>query len=151
MNDRHVSITRTYDAPRELVWAAWTEPDQVARWWGPDEFETPRDSVEIDLRVGGHFNLVMVEAGSGSEFPVRQEITEVVDQELLVMRSPAQPEVGLDHETTCRVELSEADGKTIVSVKTGPFTERMEPMAQAGWNAQMQRLEALLTQTAKTL
>jgi uncharacterized protein YndB with AHSA1/START domain len=44
-------ITRVFDAPRELVWNAWTEPERVKRWWGPEGFTAP--FCRIDLRVGG--------------------------------------------------------------------------------------------------
>src|SRR6185295_16943789 len=48
-----VVITRIFDAPRELVWKAWTEPERFMRWWGPKDFTSPM--CEIDLRVGGRF------------------------------------------------------------------------------------------------
>ncbi len=51
--DRAVVVTRTVDAPRELVWKAWTEPARVMRWWGPKDFTSPR--CEIDLRTGGTY------------------------------------------------------------------------------------------------
>src|SRR4051794_32864996 len=51
--DQQVLITRIFDAPRDVVFRAWTDPDQVAQWFGPDGFEAPRETVEIDLRVGG--------------------------------------------------------------------------------------------------
>lgn len=144
----YVTINRTYDAPRELLWAAWTDPEQVAQWWGPREFAVPRESVTIDARVGGVFELVMVEkGGEGREFPVKQEITELVEPERLVMRMAAQPEAGLTHETVCEVDFIEQDGKTEVRVKTGPFSAEMAPMADQGWNAQMDRLEDALTST----
>ena len=50
---RKLVITRTFDAPRELVWKAWTEPERFMRWWGPKIFTSPR--CEIDLRVEGRF------------------------------------------------------------------------------------------------
>jgi len=144
MSDGYVNLTRIYEAPRELVWRAWTEPQQVAQWWGPHEFDTPLESLEIDLREGGVFNLVMIENASGNEFPLRCEIVELVEHELLLMRSAPQPEVGLAHETTCRVEFADEEGKTRLTVTTGPFTAEMEPMANAGWTAQLERLETLL-------
>ena len=144
----YVTITRTYDAPREVLWAAWTEADQVAQWWGPREFEVPRDSVTIEARVGGAFAFLMVErGGEGREFPVNYELTELVEPERLAMRMPAQPEAGLAYETICEVDFVEVDGKTEVHVKTGPFTDEMKPMAEMGWNAQMERLDETLSAT----
>src|SRR5262245_53560441 len=109
--EQQITITRLFDAPRELVFRAWTEPDQVARWFGPTGFETPRESVEIDLRVGGRFELRMVRAGPGPEHPVSYEIVELVEPELLVLKSEPMPEVGLHHGTVARIELEEEGGK----------------------------------------
>ncbi|MBI4357970.1 MAG: SRPBCC domain-containing protein [Candidatus Omnitrophica bacterium] len=50
-------ITRIFDAPRELVWKAWTKPDRVMRWWGPKIFKSP--SCKIDFRVGGKYLFCM--------------------------------------------------------------------------------------------
>ena len=49
--EQRIAITRIFDAPRELVFRAWTDPDHVAKWYGPAGFDTPRDSVVIDPRV----------------------------------------------------------------------------------------------------
>ena len=53
---REVLITRIFDAPRERVFRAWTDPDEVAAWFGPEHFDTPRERIRIDLRVGGRFH-----------------------------------------------------------------------------------------------
>ena len=51
MNEHQFTITRILDAPRDLVWAAWTEPEQFAAWFGPEHFTTPVESVEIDADI----------------------------------------------------------------------------------------------------
>ena len=86
-SDQQILITRIFDAPREDVFAAWTDPAQVAAWYGPEQFETPREQIHIDLRVGGRYELTMVQRGSGAEFPVGYEIIELVEPELIVLRS----------------------------------------------------------------
>ncbi|HEX9828886.1 MAG TPA: SRPBCC domain-containing protein, partial [Bacteroidota bacterium] len=48
---QEIIISRIFNAPRELVWKAWTEPERVKKWWGPEQFTAP--SIKIDLRVGG--------------------------------------------------------------------------------------------------
>jgi uncharacterized protein YndB with AHSA1/START domain len=58
---QQITITRVFDAPRELVFRAWTDPNQLANWWGPPGFDTPRETIEIDLRVGGQFSVRMVQ------------------------------------------------------------------------------------------
>src|SRR3954453_19127452 len=55
--DQQILITRVFDAPRELVFQAWTDPGHVAQWFGPEGFDTPRESVTVDLRVGGRYQL----------------------------------------------------------------------------------------------
>ena len=62
---RHHTVTAAFDAPREEVFRAWTDPDQVAAWYGPEHFDTQR--VRIELRVGGRYELTMVQRGSGTE------------------------------------------------------------------------------------
>src|ERR1700759_4205405 len=79
---REIDIVRLFDAPRQLVWNAWTDPDQLARWWGPAGMTTPRGSIEMDVRPGGVFRLVMV-SGDGTEFPTEMRFREVVAPERL--------------------------------------------------------------------
>jgi uncharacterized protein YndB with AHSA1/START domain len=85
--DQEVLVTRIFDAPREQVFTAWTDPDEVAAWFGPEHSDTPRERVRIDLRVGGRYELTMVERGSGGEFAIGYEILELVEPELIVLRS----------------------------------------------------------------
>jgi uncharacterized protein YndB with AHSA1/START domain len=142
--EREITITRILDAPRELVFAAWTDPDQVAEWFGPAGMDVPRDSVEIDLRVGGRFNLRMVHGGSGMEYGLRYEIVGLVEPELLVLKSEPMPEVGLHHATLTRIELEEEAGKTRMTLTDGPYPEEGGRRAGAGWEAAFDKLEALL-------
>jgi len=68
-------ITRVFDAPRELVWKAWTDPDQVARWWGPKGFTAP--ACKMDLRVGGEY-LNYMRSPEGQDFWSKGVFREVV-------------------------------------------------------------------------
>jgi uncharacterized protein YndB with AHSA1/START domain len=104
---QQITITRVFDAPLEAVFKAWTDPDQVARWFGPAGMETPRDSVEIDLRVGGRFKLRMIRPGSEMEHPIDYEVVDFKEPELLVLRSEPMPDFGLHHGTVARIELSD--------------------------------------------
>jgi uncharacterized protein YndB with AHSA1/START domain len=142
--EQEITITRVLDAPRELVFKAWTDPDQVAKWFGPAGFDTPRDSVEIDLRVGGRFHLRMVQGSGGMEYGLRYEIVELAKPELLVLKSEPMPEVGLHHSTVTRIEL-EADGaKTRLTLTDGPYPEPGGRGAAAGWEQSFDKLDALL-------
>ncbi len=68
MDFRELDIVRIFDAPRQLVWDAWTDPDRLALWWGPAGMHTPRESVELDVRPGGAFRVTMVDE-DGTEYP----------------------------------------------------------------------------------
>ncbi len=146
--EQRITITRLFDAPRELVFEAWTDPDHVAKWFGPAGFDAPRDSVEIDLRVGGRFNLRMVQGGSGREHRIRYEIVELVEPELLVLKSEPMPEVGLHHGTIARIELQEEAGGTRMTLTDGPYTEAGGRGAGAGWEGAFDKLEALFVPSA---
>lgn len=134
-----ILITRIFDAPREEVFRAWTDPDQVAAWFGPEHFDTQR--VQIDLRVGGRYELVMVQRDSGAEFPVGYEIVEIVEPELLVLRSDPMPEVGMHEPTIVRIELHDHGDKTRMTLSDGPYPAGQRH-AEAGWIAAFDKLAA---------
>ena len=79
--DRQIVITRVFDAPRELVWKVWTQPEHVARWWGPRGFTTT--VTEMDLRPGGKWRYVM-HGPDGNDYPVHGVFREVVPMERIV-------------------------------------------------------------------
>jgi uncharacterized protein YndB with AHSA1/START domain len=153
--DQHVVVNRVFDAPRQLVFQAWTDPDQIARWWGPEGFESPREKVSIDLRPGGRYDKVMAVASAeiasamgvevGTELSDNAEIVEVVEPELLVFRSEAQPDVGLPVPTITRVQFEDdGEAKTRVTITSGPYTETMRPHAETGWTESLDKLDRLL-------
>ena len=76
------SITRTFDVPRELVWRAWTEEDQLAQWLRP--FGVSTDSVAFDVRVGGRYSYTMTNDETGETFPTGGVFLEVEPMDRLV-------------------------------------------------------------------
>ncbi|MGH9416387.1 MAG: SRPBCC family protein [Terriglobales bacterium] len=74
-------VTRVFDAPRELVWKAWTDPQYVKQWWGPNGFTSP--VCQVDFRVGGKF-LFCMKAPDGQEFWNAGEYHEIVPYEKIV-------------------------------------------------------------------
>ena len=97
-------VTRVFDAPRELVWKAWTDPKYVMQWWGPKGFTAP--FCEMDFRVGGKF-LYCMRAPDGQEFWNGGEYHEIVPQEKIVSSmyfsdskgNRIEPEqLGIEHE-----------------------------------------------------
>ena len=140
--DQEVVITRVLDAPREQVFKAWLDPDEVAAWYGPEHFDTPRERIRIDPRVGGRYELTMVRRDGGGEFAIGYDIVELVEPELLVLRSDPMPEMGMHDPTITRVELQDLGGRTRMTLTDGPYAESR--LAEAGWSAALDKLAALV-------
>jgi uncharacterized protein YndB with AHSA1/START domain len=144
LSERELFITRTFNAPRELVWKMFTEPQHMMRWWGPKGFTTP--VCEIDLRPGGVWLYVM-RAPDGGEFSVQQIYHEIVAPERLVYGPvSADPEAPQPIHT---VTFEEQNGKTKVSLHSQfpSSAERDETIRRGfvqGVNEGMDALEAYL-------
>src|SRR3954454_9249956 len=110
--DQVVLITRFFEASREAVFRAWTDPDELAAWYGPAHMDAPRERIRIDLRVGGRWELTMVQRGGTAEFSIGYDILELVEPELIVLRSDPMPEVGMHEPTFTRVEFHDHGAKT---------------------------------------
>lgn len=80
-SDREIVIMREFDAPRELLWEAWTNPKLVAQWWGPDGFTTEIET--MDVRVGGVWRLTMT-GPDGKRYPNASVFREIVKPERIV-------------------------------------------------------------------
>jgi uncharacterized protein YndB with AHSA1/START domain len=141
--DQGVLITRIFDAPRERVFKAWTDPDQVAGWYGPEHVDTPREQINIDLRVGGRYELTMVQHDGGAEFAIGYEILELLEPELIVLRSDPMPEAGMHEPTVVRVEFHDHGDKTRMTLTDGPYPAG-RGYAEAGYNAAFDKLAALV-------
>jgi uncharacterized protein YndB with AHSA1/START domain len=142
-DDQEVLITRIFEAPREEVFRAWTDPDEVAAWYGPDGFDTPPERIRIDLRVGGRYELTMVRRDGGGEFAIGYEIVELVAPELLVLRSDPMPEAGIHEPTVVRMELYDHGDKTRMTLSDGPYRAGAGH-AEAGYTAAFDKLAAHL-------
>ncbi|MEA2330693.1 MAG: hypothetical protein QOK00_1146 [Thermoleophilaceae bacterium] len=109
--DEQILITREFDAPRHLVYRAWTTPELVKRWWSGDRGEVT--SAEIDLRVGGMWRYVMMAEG-GFEVAFHGEYREIVPNERIVSTEvfEGMPE----GEAVDTLTLTEVDGRTTLEV-----------------------------------
>jgi uncharacterized protein YndB with AHSA1/START domain len=141
--DREVLITRIFDAPREEVFRAWTDPDGVAAWFGPAHLDTPREKVRIDLRVGGRYELTMVRRDTGAELPTGYEILALDPPSLLVLRADPLPQFGMPDPVITRVELHDLGGRTRMDLIDGLYPEGFGH-AEMGWNSSFDRLAAAL-------
>lgn len=146
-SSKELQMTRSFDAPRERVYRAFTDPDQLARWFGPVGFSVPRDTVEIDARVGGRQRFVMVSDSDPSmTSPVDATYTEVVQNELLAGTEEWEGVPGADGPTrlSLRLELHDEAGQTRLVLRQGPFTAEVESLARQGWDSSFTKLDALL-------
>ena len=110
-SDEQILITREFDAPRHLVWKAWTEPELIGRWWSGNRGETT--VAEIDLRVGGTWRRVMV-TDDGFVAAFHGEYREIVPNERIVATEvyEGMPEA----EALNTVTFAEADGRTTLTM-----------------------------------
>jgi uncharacterized protein YndB with AHSA1/START domain len=140
-------ITRIFDAPRELVFRAFTDPDQLAAWFGPVGWSVPRDSVDLDVRAGGHQRFLMVNDDDPSQTsPVNAGFTEVIENELLAGEENVAhiPDFGADV-LRLRIEFfDEPDGRTRLVLTQSPFPQPMHEGAEAGWGSSFTKLDTLL-------
>jgi uncharacterized protein YndB with AHSA1/START domain len=140
--DQEVLITRIFEAPRERVFKAWTDPAEVAAWFGPEHMDTPRDGIHIDLRVGGRYELTMVRRSGDGEFSIGYDILELVEPELIVLRSDPMPQTGMHEPTVVRVEFHDHGDKTRMTLSDSPLPPEGRDHAAAGWSAAFDKLAA---------
>jgi len=146
--EAELEITRVFDAPRELVYQAWTEPEHMTQWWGPGVFTN--HSCELDVRPGGAWQIVM-RSPDGTDFRCEGIYSEVVKAERLVFTNDAISHTGellLKGLTT--VTFAEHGNKTKLTLHTRavghvPFAPQMLRGMEPGWNQSLDSLAAFLT------
>ncbi len=155
-----LAITHVFDAPRSLVFKAWTQPDHVMRWWGPRGFTTP--VCEIDLRPGGVYRNCMHSPG-GKDYWSRGVYREIKEPERIVctdsfadeqgnMVSPEQYGMNPDWPTEAIIDvtLTEHAGKTRLTLRHYPLPQgRERDMCQQGWEESLYKLGDYLRETVR--
>jgi uncharacterized protein YndB with AHSA1/START domain len=158
-----IIFTRVLDAPRELVWKAWTERKHMAQWWGPKVFTNP--ICEMDVRPGGAYRIVM-RSPDGVDYPLKGVYREVVRPALLVMVMDLSEHPDAWHDLVdpkrdkskgrpplnpvCTVTFAgEAGGKTKLTIRmsfaTAALRDALVKMGmEAGWSQSLDRLAELL-------
>ncbi len=112
--DEQILITREFDAPKHLVYKAWTTPELVKRWWHANRGEVT--SAEIDLRVGGTWRYVSV-TDDGFEVAFHGEYREIVPNERIVSTEAYEGSPDADANATLNtLTLTEADGRTSLAI-----------------------------------
>ena len=144
-------ITRTFDAPRALVWKAWTDPAHVMKWWGPNGFSN--SSCESELLVGGRFHLNMC-APDGNSYPCNGIYREIREPERIVYDSEADEShpcgAGLPPRSLVTITFVEHDNKTTLTLHTRFETVvRKDAANQAGysisWGQALERLDGFIS------
>ena len=137
-----VTYTRTYDAPRELVFRCLIEPEHLAHFWGPIGMHTPVENITVDLRPGGAFETVMVNDESGETYPMKAVYVEIVAPERIVFTEP-DVEGGM---TTTMTFIDLGNGVTeVVTHQTNVPEMYRSPEAQAGLQSSFDRFAAYVS------
>jgi len=153
--ERELVITRRFDAPRELVWKAWTEPERLMRWWGPKDFTAPY--CQLDLRVGGIY-LSCMRSPDGQNYWSTGRYRDLVAPSRLICTDSFADEHGqvvpASHygmsgewplELLIMVTFEEEAGKTRLTLRhVGIPAGEMREMCAAGWNESFDKLAASL-------
>jgi len=158
--DMILTITHVFDAPRSLVFQAWTQPERVKRWWGPKNFTTP--VCEIDLRPGGVFR-TCVHSPEGQDFWSQGVYREIVEPERIVCTDSFADEQGNvvspEHygissewpvEALITVIFTEHAGKTRLTLQHSPLPLRRErDLCRQGWEESFDRLADYLAEETR--
>jgi len=145
--DTQILIVRDFDAPKHLVFTAYTTPELIKRWWSGDRGEVT--SAEVDLRVGGTWRYVMI-ANEGFEVAFHGEFREIVTNERIVNTEVYE---GMpDGEALDTITFTEVDGRTtLTTLMELASTEERDAIIQSGMETGMQKAFDHLEQVAKSL
>jgi uncharacterized protein YndB with AHSA1/START domain len=146
-NDEQIAISREFDAPKRLVFKAWTTPELVKRWWNAKRGEVT--TAEIDLRVGGRWRYAMV-TPDGFEVAFHGEYREIVENERIV--STETYEGAPETEALNTVTFAEAAGTTTVNIlMVLPSKEARDAILASGMEDGLGDALELLEQVARSL
>jgi len=151
---RDLTITRIFDAPLERVWQAWTDPEQLKRWWGPQDFTAP--VIQLDLRVGGKY-LFCMRGPDGKDYWSTGTIQEIVPLERLVFTDSFADEKGnivpasyygmsnIPEVLKVTVIFERLPGKTKMTLVHAGFPPSEDrEMAGLGWNQSFDKMVNVL-------
>jgi uncharacterized protein YndB with AHSA1/START domain len=120
-SNREIVLTRVFDAPRSMVWDAWTDPAQAAQWWGPRGFTVTTH--EVDVRAGGVWRFTM-HGPDGTDYPNEHHYTEVVPQERITHQHGGHRPGGTEVSFVMTVTFEdEGDGTRVTLRQVHPSME----------------------------
>ena len=145
-DDLVLRISRSFAAPRERVFRAFTAPAQLVKWWGPKGFTVP--ACTLDVRTGGAWRTVM-RSPEGEDHIVSGVYREIAPPERLVFTWGWEEDGARGHETVVTIELFEAPGGTRLELTHERFeTEDSRDRHRHGWSSCFDCLEAALAEGA---
>jgi uncharacterized protein YndB with AHSA1/START domain len=136
--DRELVVTRVIDAPRRLVFKAWTQPEHIARWWGPQGFTTIH--CDMDIRVGGTYRFGM-RSPQGTEHWKRGVYREIAAPERIAFTFAWEDANGQPgHEMLTTVTFEDLGNKTRLTLHQAPFeTVERRDDHRGGWTSCLER------------
>ncbi len=142
--DRELTVSRVIDAPRDLVFKAWTEPEQIARWWGPKGYTTVE--YQMDVRPGGAYRFVM-RSPEGTDHRKRGIYREIVVPERIVFTFAwEEPDGRLGHELLVTVTLEDLGSTTRLTLHQGLFDKvEWRDSHVLGWTSCLERFADYMT------
>jgi uncharacterized protein YndB with AHSA1/START domain len=144
-----LTITRVFEAPRELVWREWTEPERFADWYGGPAADIPLDTVSMDVRPGGTWRATMFFGPDRREIRWEGHYLEVATPERLVFTVTDQP--GSEQADRCTVVLADlGDGRTEMRFEQsgGGLTPAGYEAAKRGWGTFFDHMAGRLSRSA---
>jgi uncharacterized protein YndB with AHSA1/START domain len=137
-----LTYTRTFDAPRELVFRCMTDPAHLTHFWGPIGVSTPIENITVEPKAGGEFTTIMVNDADGAEYPMHAVFVEFVEPEKLVWT-----ESGVQGGMLTSVTFTDlGDGRTeTVTHQTNVPEQYRSAEAQAGMQSSFDRFAEYLT------
>jgi uncharacterized protein YndB with AHSA1/START domain len=150
--DNHLYISRVFNAPVDVVWKFWTEPEYLSKWFGPHQVHTPIDKINVQLRPGGRWDITMVDNDSGEEYPLRATLVEVIKHELILGTEDITADKSRDTTTEngqpetdfLRVQFHDQGDTTRVTIHQGPFTDEFKELTRVGWGESFDKIDTIL-------
>jgi uncharacterized protein YndB with AHSA1/START domain len=148
--DTDVFITRAFNAPRDVVWRFFTEPELLAQWFGPEGVHIDASTVNVQLHPGGRWDMDMVDNESGEHYPIRSQLTVVIPPEYLEGGEVSgAAEMSPADSITLRIWFHDHGAKTRMTLHQGPFTPEFRDMTRDGWVSSFVKIDALLKDQQK--
>jgi uncharacterized protein YndB with AHSA1/START domain len=132
------TITRVFDAPQQVVFDAWIDPEQLTRWFGPRGVHSPLERIDVDPRPGGVWDITMIDDETDAEYPASFEIREISEPDRLVIWAGSRDP---DDQGLVTVTFEDVGGKTEMTLHaTGVSTSDLDMGIEAGWGSSFDKL-----------